>query len=59
MVTAAAAARPKRAKHSSYIDVDVLAWLAARGERLDRTVDYQIREILRAAMVAEQQEPAR
>ena len=50
--------RPKK-QRSSYYDVDVLEWLAARGRRLDRSVDWQIREILRAAMDAEQQQKRR
>lgn len=44
---------PKRVKRSTYYDADVILWLQRRGERLDRSVDYQIREILRAAMDAE------
>lgn len=40
-------------KRTSSYDPDVLEWLKERGERLDRTVDWQIREILRAAMNAE------
>lgn len=45
-------------KRTSSYDPDVLAWLQRRGEQLDRTVDWQIRQILRAAMDAEQREPA-
>lgn len=45
-------------KRTSSYDPDVLAWLQRRGEVLDRTVDWQIRQILRAAMEAEQREPA-
>jgi hypothetical protein len=37
-------------KRSSTYDPDVLAWLTERGKRLDRTVDWQVRQILRAAM---------
>ena len=40
-------------------DPDVLEWLKERGERLDRPVDWLVREILRAAYDAEQAEPAR
>jgi hypothetical protein len=47
----------KRRKRSTYYDVDVLEWLEARGVELDRTVDYQIREILRTAMNADQTAP--
>lgn len=43
-------------KRSTYIDVDVLTWLEARGAVLDRSVDWQIREILRAAMDAERRQ---
>lgn len=42
-------------KRASSYDADVLRWLQERGRRLDRSVDWQIREILRAAMAAEQQ----
>lgn len=42
-----------RVQRSVYFDRDVLEWLRRRGERLDRSVDYQVREILRAAMDAE------
>lgn len=45
--------RPRK-QRSSYYDVDVLEWLVERGRRLDRSVDWQIREILRAAMDADQ-----
>lgn len=45
-------------KRSTSYDPDVLEWLRQRGERNDRTVDWQVREILRAAMAAEQPEPA-
>lgn len=38
-----------RVKRSVYFDRDVLAWLKARGNQLDRSVDWQIREFLRAA----------
>lgn len=40
-------------KRTSSYDPDVLAWLQERGQRLDRSVDWQIREFLRAAMDAE------
>lgn len=43
-------------KRSSSYDPDVLAWLEARGKRLDRTVDWQIRQILRAAKETEADE---
>jgi hypothetical protein len=41
-------------KRSTSYDPDVLRWLQERGQRLDRAVDWQVREILRAAMTAEQ-----
>lgn len=44
--------RPKQ-QRSSYYDVDVLEWLADRGKRMDRSIDWQIREILREKMDAE------
>lgn len=44
----------ERIKRSAYFDADVLEWLRARGQGLDRSVDWQIREILRAAMDADQ-----
>jgi hypothetical protein len=42
-----------RVKRSLYYDLDVLEWLRRRGERTDRSVDWQVREVLRAAMDAE------
>jgi hypothetical protein len=42
-----------RTKRSMYLDRDVLAWLRRRGERLDRSVDWQVRELLREAMDVE------
>lgn len=45
-------------KRTSSYDADVLEWLQQRGEQMDRSVDWQIRQILRAAMQAEQREPA-
>jgi plasmid stability protein len=50
--------RPERHSRSSYYDADVIAWLRRRGERIDRSVDWQIREILREKMVAECREMA-
>ncbi len=44
---------PGRTKRSSYYDDDVLLWLRERGERTDRSVDWQVRQILRDAMNAE------
>lgn len=46
---------PKR-RHTTYLDIAILEWLRTRGAELDRTVDWQIREILRAAMDAEQRQ---
>jgi hypothetical protein len=37
-------------KLSMAFDPDVLDWLRARGQRIDRKVSWQVREILRAAM---------
>lgn len=42
-----------RIKRTTTYDADVIAWLRRRGERLQRSVDWQVREILRAAMDAE------
>lgn len=47
----------KRKQRSSYYDLDVLEWLEERGAKLDRSVDWQIREILRAAMDSEREQP--
>jgi plasmid stability protein len=47
----------RRRQRSSYYDADVLEWLEERGARLDRSVDWQVREILRAAMEAEREQP--
>jgi uncharacterized protein (DUF4415 family) len=47
-----------RVKTSMYLDPDVLGWLRQRGERLDRSVIWQVREILRTAMNSDQREPA-
>lgn len=44
----------QRVTRSTYWDRDVLAYYEERGKRMDRTVDWQMREILRAAMQAEQ-----
>lgn len=43
----------RRVKRSMYLDADVLEWLQRRGEARERSVDYQVREILREAMNAE------
>lgn len=45
---------------SVYTDVDVDAWLRERAGRLSRSINWQISQILRAAMDAEkrQEEPA-
>jgi uncharacterized protein (DUF4415 family) len=42
-----------KVKRSIRFDADVLAWLEQRGAGLDRSVDWQVRQILRAAMDAE------
>jgi hypothetical protein len=47
-----------RVKSSTYLDRDVLLWLQKRGQRLERTVSWQIREVLRALMDAEQKTPS-
>lgn len=44
-------------KRTSSYDPDVLSWLQERGKQLDRSVDWQVREILRAAKNAEQTSP--
>lgn len=43
-------------KRTSSYDADVLQWLQERGRRLERSVDWQVRQILRAAMDAEQRD---
>ncbi len=45
-----------RVKGSTYHDRDVLRWLKERGVRIERSVGWQIRAILRAAMDAEQRQ---
>ena len=47
-----------RVQRSIYFDRDGLEWLRERGKRLERSVDWQIREIVRGLMEAEQREPA-
>ena len=47
--------RPKR-ERSVYADVDLWDWLDERGRRMDRSIDWQIREILREKRDAEQAE---
>lgn len=42
-------------KRSTSYDPDVLDRLRERGKRLDRTIDWQVREILRVFLDAEQQ----
>jgi hypothetical protein len=45
-------------KRSVAFDDDVLAWLATRGEQLDRSVNWQVRAILRREMDREQRKDA-
>jgi hypothetical protein len=49
-----ATAEAKKKQRSIRIDADLLAWLEERGRRLDRSVDWQIRQMLRERMEVEQ-----
>ena len=42
-------------KRSTSYESDVLDWLIDRGKQIDRSVDWQVRKILREKMDAEQQ----
>lgn len=46
-------------KRSTSYDADVLERLVERGKRLDRSVDWQVREILRAFLDAEDAVPGK
>lgn len=49
--------RRGKTKRSCYLDIDVVERLRVRGERIDRSIDWQMREILRAFLDAEEQSP--
>jgi uncharacterized protein (DUF4415 family) len=47
-----------RVQRSINFDRDVLAWLQERGKRLERSVDWQLREMAREKMDAETRQEA-
>lgn len=51
-----ASERPGRVKSSTYFDAAQQAWLEAEAKRLDRTVNWVLRQLVQAAMDAERKE---
>ena len=47
-----------KATRTFYLDRDLLDWLKERGERLSRSANWQVNQILRDLKDAEQQEQA-
>ena len=45
----------QRIRRTVAFDRDVMEWLRRRGKQMDRSVEWQVRRFLRAAMVADEQ----